>query len=55
MALAVIQSDKTLHDAWDYKGRPASRSATGSWAAAAMILGPLLINYTLPLINSYVK
>ncbi|KAL8114453.1 hypothetical protein AgCh_021348 [Apium graveolens] len=39
MALAVMQSDKTLPHAWDYKGRPASRSKTGGWAAAAMILG----------------
>ena len=25
--------------AWDYKGRPAERSKTGGWKAAAMILG----------------
>ena len=30
---------KTLPDAWDYKGRPAERSKTGGWTAAAMILG----------------
>nr|WNH14547.1 NRT1 [Betula platyphylla] len=30
---------KTLPDAWDYKGRPAERSETGGWTAAAMILG----------------
>jgi len=36
---------KALTDAWDYKGRPASRATTGGWACAAMILGNLL---TLP-------
>ena len=35
---------KTLPDAWDYKGRPAERSKTGGWTAAAMILG---LTYTL--------
>ncbi|KAF3951577.1 hypothetical protein CMV_022790 [Castanea mollissima] len=30
---------KTLPDTWDYKGRPAERSKTGGWTAAAMILG----------------
>lgn len=30
---------QTIPDAWDYKGRPAVRSKTGGWAAAAMILG----------------
>ncbi|TKY55426.1 NRT1/ PTR FAMILY 6.3 [Spatholobus suberectus] len=30
---------KTIPDAWDYKGRPAERSKTGGWTAAAMILG----------------
>ncbi|XP_059444287.1 protein NRT1/ PTR FAMILY 6.3-like [Corylus avellana] len=30
---------ETLPDAWDYKGRPAERSKTGGWTAAAMILG----------------
>ncbi|KAF3448369.1 hypothetical protein FNV43_RR09082 [Rhamnella rubrinervis] len=30
---------KTLPDAWDYKGRPAERSKTGGWTAAAKILG----------------
>jgi len=30
---------KALTDAWDYKGRPASRATTGGWACAAMILG----------------
>lgn len=39
MALPETQADKTLQDAWDYKGRPAVRSTTGGWAAAAMILG----------------
>ncbi|KAK1326842.1 Nitrate transporter 1.1 [Acorus calamus] len=31
-------SGKVLTDAWDYKGRPAKRSTTGSWKSAAMIL-----------------
>lgn len=39
MALPETQADKTLRDAWDYKGRPAVRSTTGGWTAAAMILG----------------
>ncbi|XP_024993490.1 protein NRT1/ PTR FAMILY 6.3-like [Cynara cardunculus var. scolymus] len=41
MALPESQSqmDKTLPDAWDYKGSPAPRSTTGGWASAAMILG----------------
>ncbi|KAJ7952481.1 Protein NRT1/ PTR FAMILY 6.3 [Quillaja saponaria] len=30
---------KTIPDAWDYKGRPAERSKTGGWTAAAMISG----------------
>ncbi|CAN6324611.1 unnamed protein product [Urochloa humidicola] len=30
---------KALTDAWDYKGRPASRATTGGWGCAAMILG----------------
>ena len=30
---------KALTDAWDYKGRPASRAITGGWGCAAMILG----------------
>uniref|UniRef100_A0A0E0MAJ8 Uncharacterized protein n=1 Tax=Oryza punctata TaxID=4537 RepID=A0A0E0MAJ8_ORYPU len=30
---------KALTDAWDYKGRPAGRAATGGWGCAAMILG----------------
>ncbi|KAJ1416015.1 Proton-dependent oligopeptide transporter family [Sesbania bispinosa] len=30
---------KTVPDASDYKGRPADRSKTGGWIAAAMILG----------------
>ncbi|WVZ57582.1 hypothetical protein U9M48_007948 [Paspalum notatum var. saurae] len=30
---------KALTDAWDYKGRPATRAGTGGWACAAMILG----------------
>ncbi|KAK1306081.1 Nitrate transporter 1.1 [Acorus calamus] len=29
---------KVLPDAWDYKGRPANRSTSGGWKAAAMIL-----------------
>ena len=29
---------KALGDAWDYRGRPAARSTTGRWGAAAMIL-----------------
>ncbi|KAL8200828.1 hypothetical protein R6Q57_012167 [Mikania cordata] len=33
------QVTKTITDAWDYKGRPASRSTTGGWTSAAMILG----------------
>ncbi|KAK1374726.1 putative nitrate-transporting ATPase [Heracleum sosnowskyi] len=39
MALSETQADKTLQDAWDYKGRPALRSTTGGWTASAMILG----------------
>lgn len=39
MALPQIQADKTLQDAWDYKGSPAQRSTTGGWTSAAMILG----------------
>ncbi|KAK1374732.1 putative nitrate-transporting ATPase [Heracleum sosnowskyi] len=39
MALPETEADKTLQDAWDYKGRPAVRSTTGGWTAAAMILG----------------
>ncbi|KAG6688932.1 hypothetical protein I3842_11G150600 [Carya illinoinensis] len=30
---------ETLPDAWEYNGRPAERSKTGGWMAAAMILG----------------
>jgi len=30
---------KSVLDAWDYKGQPAQRSKTGGWVAAAMILG----------------
>ncbi|KAH7862226.1 hypothetical protein Vadar_001656 [Vaccinium darrowii] len=33
------QATFTLPDAWDFKGRPAIRSATGGWNSAAMILG----------------
>ncbi|KAG7015664.1 Protein NRT1/ PTR FAMILY 6.3, partial [Cucurbita argyrosperma subsp. argyrosperma] len=33
------QTKEVLQDAWDYKGRPAERSKTGRWTAAAMILG----------------
>ncbi|KAA0039694.1 hypothetical protein IC582_022230 [Cucumis melo] len=32
--------EKTLPDAWDYTGKPAIKSKTGGWVAAAMILGP---------------
>lgn len=32
-------TNKTLSDAWDFKGRPASRSKTGGWSCAALILG----------------
>ncbi|XP_030524822.1 protein NRT1/ PTR FAMILY 6.3 [Rhodamnia argentea] len=39
MSLPEAQGDKTLPDAWDYKGRPADRSRTGGWTSAAMILG----------------
>ena len=28
-----------VSDAWDCNGRPANRSETGGWKAAAMILG----------------
>ncbi|KAG7028379.1 Protein NRT1/ PTR FAMILY 6.3 [Cucurbita argyrosperma subsp. argyrosperma] len=38
-AFSQSQSKPTLPDAWDYKGRPADRSKTGGWTAAAMILG----------------
>ncbi|KAF8380485.1 hypothetical protein HHK36_027972 [Tetracentron sinense] len=38
MALSQTE-EKTLSDAWDYKGRPAERSKTGGWTSAAMILG----------------
>ena len=41
---------KTLPDAWDYKGRPAERSKTGGWTAAAMILG---LTYTPSPAHSY--
>ncbi|XP_062195452.1 protein NRT1/ PTR FAMILY 6.3-like [Phragmites australis] len=34
---APAETDVLL-DAWDYKGRPAPRSSTGRWGAAAMIL-----------------
>ncbi|MED6193744.1 hypothetical protein PIB30_022375 [Stylosanthes scabra] len=33
------ETTDTIPDAWDYKGRPAERSKTGGWGAAAMILG----------------
>ncbi|KAI7751885.1 hypothetical protein M8C21_002612 [Ambrosia artemisiifolia] len=33
------QVANTLPDAWDHKGHPASRSTTGGWTSAAMILG----------------
>uniref|UniRef100_A0A453RXH1 Uncharacterized protein n=1 Tax=Aegilops tauschii subsp. strangulata TaxID=200361 RepID=A0A453RXH1_AEGTS len=34
---AAAQAE-VLGDAWDYRGRPAARSTTGRWGAAAMIL-----------------
>ncbi|CAL9029475.1 unnamed protein product [Prunus brigantina] len=37
--LPETQEKLTLPDAWDFKGRPAERSKTGGWTAAAMILG----------------
>ncbi|KAK8621907.1 hypothetical protein V6N13_097535 [Hibiscus sabdariffa] len=40
MSLPITQ-EKTLHDAWDYKARPAQRCKSGGWASAAMILGLL--------------
>ncbi|KAI9111013.1 hypothetical protein K1719_017888 [Acacia pycnantha] len=30
---------ETISDVWDFKGRPAIRSKSGGWSAAAMILG----------------
>ncbi|XP_040985983.1 protein NRT1/ PTR FAMILY 6.3-like [Juglans microcarpa x Juglans regia] len=40
MSTALPQTQgETLPDAWDYNGRPAERSKTGGWMAAAMILG----------------
>ncbi|RYR29420.1 hypothetical protein Ahy_B01g053788 isoform A [Arachis hypogaea] len=39
MATLPQTQGETIPDAWDYKGRPAERSKTGGWAAAAMILG----------------
>ncbi|KAK8584455.1 hypothetical protein V6N13_109849 [Hibiscus sabdariffa] len=38
MSLPITQ-EKTIHDAWDYKGRPVQPSRTDGWASAAMILG----------------
>ncbi|KAG9452379.1 hypothetical protein H6P81_005283 [Aristolochia fimbriata] len=37
--LPEMNEGKILSDAWEYKGRPAVRSRTGGWTAAAMILG----------------
>ncbi|GJX38918.1 glutamine--tRNA ligase-like protein [Tanacetum coccineum] len=37
-AVTESQVAKTLPDAWDYKGKPATRSTTSGWASAAMIL-----------------
>ncbi|XP_057775631.1 protein NRT1/ PTR FAMILY 6.3-like [Salvia miltiorrhiza] len=34
-----IDAGETLPDAWDYKGRPSLKSASGGWTSAAMILG----------------
>ncbi|XP_071708371.1 protein NRT1/ PTR FAMILY 6.3-like [Rutidosis leptorrhynchoides] len=39
MSLPELNLAKTLPDATDYKGRPAHRTITGGWIAAAMILG----------------
>ncbi|XP_065011330.1 protein NRT1/ PTR FAMILY 6.3-like [Musa acuminata AAA Group] len=36
--VGLPETDDILSDAWDYKGRPAVRSRTGVWSAAAMIL-----------------
>uniref|UniRef100_A0A7C8ZFC9 Nitrate/chlorate transporter n=1 Tax=Opuntia streptacantha TaxID=393608 RepID=A0A7C8ZFC9_OPUST len=38
-SMEVNNSDETVSDAWDYKGRPAVHSTTGGWKSAAMILG----------------
>uniref|UniRef100_A0A0E0I7C7 Uncharacterized protein n=1 Tax=Oryza nivara TaxID=4536 RepID=A0A0E0I7C7_ORYNI len=35
---AQAAAEEVLGDAWDYRGRPAARSRTGRWGAAAMIL-----------------
>nr|CAB3482189.1 unnamed protein product [Digitaria exilis] len=35
---AAAAESEVLLDAWDFKGRPAPRSSTGRWGAAAMIL-----------------
>lgn len=37
--MALPETNDTLSDAWDYKGKPAQRSKTGGWKSAAMILG----------------
>ena len=39
ISVPKMATPKPVSDAWDYKGRPALRSSTGRWAAAAMILG----------------
>ncbi|KAL1805927.1 hypothetical protein ACET3Z_028995 [Daucus carota] len=39
MAPEESQMDTFLQDAWDYKSCPASRSTTGGWTGAALILG----------------
>ena len=39
MAPEESQMDTFLQDAWDYKSCPASRSTTGGWNGAALILG----------------
>lgn len=39
MALPELQVQKTIPDAWDYKGQSAHRATTGGWISAAMILG----------------
>ncbi|KAL4326313.1 hypothetical protein GQ457_11G022770 [Hibiscus cannabinus] len=38
MSLPITQ-EKTIHDAWDYKGRPVRSTRTGGWPSAVMILG----------------
>ena len=42
----------TVADAVDYKGFPADKSKTGGWIPAALILGILIVYYSLLLRNS---